>query len=101
MCSVAGEEDRDADKASRRIGRWRLARKRPVDKPKVTGAADRRRAPRQSAIVAILKEVWSDLVCCVVLCCIFANWYLVRPDRCSNFLESCPGVTDVETVGSQ
>lgn len=57
MRSVAGEEDRDVDKASRRVGRWRLARKRPVDRPNVMGAADRRRAPRQSAIVAILKGV--------------------------------------------
>ncbi|KUI65109.1 hypothetical protein VM1G_11328 [Cytospora mali] len=54
MRSTAGDEDRDAGMASRRMGRWRLARKRPVDRPKVTGAADRRRAPRQSAIVAML-----------------------------------------------
>lgn len=57
---VAGEEElgrEEAGRASRRMGWrwcWRWARTRPVERPRVIGAAVRRRAARQRVAVAIL-----------------------------------------------
>lgn len=48
-----GEEGLEEDRASRRVGCWRLARRTPVDMLSVRGTACRRRAPRQRAIVAM------------------------------------------------
>ena len=58
--TVAGErelEREEAGRASRRVGWrwcWRWARTRPVERPRVRGAAVRRRAARQRVAVAIL-----------------------------------------------
>lgn len=54
--TVDAELEREAGRVSRRMGYcwcWRWARKRPVDRPRVRGAAERRNAPRQRAAVAI------------------------------------------------
>lgn len=47
----------DDDRASKRMGGWRLTSRRPVDMLKVIGTACRLRAPRQRAIVAIVLVV--------------------------------------------
>lgn len=60
---VAGREE--AGRASRRMGWrwcWRWARTRPVERPRVRGAAVRRRAVRQRVAVAILL-FWKE--CCI------------------------------------
>lgn len=64
---VAAELGREAGRASRRTGWcwcWRWARKRPVERPMVRGAAVRRRARRQRVAVAIFScwVVWYYLL---------------------------------------